>query len=101
MNRPESAPDRRQLAGLVFELASQLHVERAQRIALQSALERSGALDAARLEALADDPDHRRLSRALLEESIARLLRVLAEDRDPRRPLRGTPGRKLSKGAKP
>jgi hypothetical protein len=101
MNRPDSAPDGRQLAGLVFELASQLHVERAQRIALQSALEQSGALDAAKLEASADDPGARRLSRALLEESIARLLRVLAEDADPRRPLRSVPGRKQSRGAKP
>lgn len=100
MKALDAAPDRRQLAGLVFELASQLHVERAQRVALQAALERAGLLDAGQLEALAAEASAQRLSRAMLEESIARLLRVLAEDSDPRRPLGGVRGKRKRQGAK-
>lgn len=100
MNAPDTAPDRQQLTGLVFELASQLHIERAQRCALQAALEKAGLIDAAALQALASDPDLRRRDREMLEESIAKLLRVLTEDADPRRPLRDTQGRKKTKGAK-
>lgn len=94
-----AAPDRQQLAGLVFELASQLHVERAQRVALQVALERAGVVDAATLLALAGDPELRRRDREMLEESIAKLLRVLTEEADPSRPLRDAPGKKKTKGA--
>jgi hypothetical protein len=90
MSGTAPAPDREQLTGLVFELASQLHVERAQRIALQAALEKAGIVDAATLQALALDPEVQRLSHDLLEESIAKLLRVLAEDTDARRPLQET-----------
>jgi hypothetical protein len=90
MSSAAAAPDREQLTGLVFELASQLHAERAQRIALQVALERSGLVDAAALQALASDPDVQRRNHDLLEESIAKLLRVLAEAPDPRRPLQET-----------
>jgi hypothetical protein len=93
-----SAPDRQQLAGLVFELASQLHVERAQRVALQVALERAGLVDSATLLALAADPELRRRDRELLEESIAKLLRVLTEEADPTRPLRDAPGKNKIKG---
>lgn len=100
MTRPTEAPDRRQLAGLVFELASQLHVERAQRAALQAALERAGVLEPAALETVAAEAATQRQSRRMLEESIARLLRVLTEDVDPRRPLRAAQGRKHLKGAK-
>ena len=85
-----TAPDREQLTGLVFELASQLHVERAQRVVLQAALEKAGVFDATTLQALALDPVVQRRNHELLEESIAKLLRVLAEDTDPRRPLRHT-----------
>jgi hypothetical protein len=88
MSGAATGPDREQLAGLVFELASQLHVERAQRVALQAVLEKSGLTDAATIQALASDPDVQRRIHDLLEDSIAKLLRVLAEDVDPRRPLR-------------
>lgn len=95
-----AAPDRQQLAGLVFELASQLHVERAQRVALQVALERAGVVDAATILALACDPELRRRDREMLEESIAKLLRVLTEEADPTRPLRDAQEEKKSRGAK-
>jgi len=74
-----AAPDREQLTGLVFELASQLHVERAQRLALQAALEKSGLIDAATLLALESDPELQRRNREMLEEFIAKLLRALTE----------------------
>ena len=88
MSSAATAPDREQLAGLVFELASQLHIERAQRVALQAALEKSGLVDAATLQALTLDPDVQRRNHDMLGESITRLLRVLTDDADPRRPLK-------------
>jgi len=96
-----ATPDREQLTGLVFELASQLHVERAQRLALQALLEKSGVIDAATLQAMASDPALQRRNREALEESVAKLLRVLTESADPRRPLRDVDGSNKSKGAKP
>ena len=96
-----TAPDREQLTGLVFELASQLHVERAQRVALQAALEKAGVFDAATLQVLALAPDVQRRNRELLEESIAKLLRVLAEDTDTRRPLRHTSRDRKREGDQP
>ncbi len=92
--RPEDVPlpdaplDRERLAGLVFELAAQLHVERAQRIALEVALERAGVFAPGALAALADDPDYRDRAQSGLDTSMHKLLRVLAENDDPRAPLR-------------
>lgn len=100
MNGDTAAPDCERLAGLVFELASQLHVERAQRVALQVALEKAGLIDAATLQSLASDAALQRRNREMLEESIAELLRVLSESADPRRPLRDIGENKKSKGAK-
>lgn len=99
MNGDTAAPDCERLTGLVFELASQLHVERVQRVALQAALEKSGLIDAATLRSLASDPALQRRSREMLEESIAELLRVLSESADPRRPLRGIEADRKTKGA--
>ncbi|MEX2149749.1 MAG: hypothetical protein WD793_06015 [Steroidobacteraceae bacterium] len=101
MSDAPTAPDLQQLTGLVFELASQLHVERAQRVALQAALEKAGVLDAATLQALVLDPDVQRRNHDLLEESIAKLLQVLAEDTDIRRPLRVTDGIRKPEGDEP
>ncbi|RPH52770.1 MAG: hypothetical protein EHM84_04675 [Lysobacterales bacterium] len=81
------SPDPERLAGLVFELASQLHIERTQRIALEIALARSGALDLQRVEGLAGDAELRRRSAAELDQSMAKLMRVLKEHADQRRPL--------------
>lgn len=85
---PEAPLDAERLAGLVFELASQLHVERARRIALELALERAGALPAGAAEALAADDEYRRRAGEGLDEAMRRLMRVLAESDDPRTPLR-------------
>ena len=100
MNGDTAAPDCERLTGLVFELASQLHVERAQRVALQVALEKAGLIDAATLQSLASDAALQRRNREMLEESIAELLRVLSESADPRRPLRDIAENKKTKGAK-
>ena len=76
------------LAGLIFELASQLHEERARRQGLEAQLAEAGALDPAALDALVDDPAFRDGSRAAADGSIRRLLRILEEDGGPEGPLR-------------
>jgi hypothetical protein len=81
-------PDTDRLAGLVFELASQLHVERAQRMALEAALVRAGLIGAEARERMLDDAECNRMTREALEESMSKLLRVLTERADPRTPLR-------------
>lgn len=100
MNGETAAPDCERLTGLVFELASQLHVERAQRVALQAALEKAGLIDAATLQSLASDPTLQRRNHEMLQESIAELLRVFSESADPRRPLREIAENKKTRGAK-
>ncbi|HKZ73845.1 MAG TPA: hypothetical protein VJ011_07270 [Steroidobacteraceae bacterium] len=82
------APDGDRLAGLVFELASQLHVERAQRLALEAALVEAGVLAPAACERLLADAQLRRRTQDALEQSMAKLLRVITERADPRAPLR-------------
>jgi len=76
------------LAGLVFELASQLHVERQRRMALERLLARAGAIDPAALDALADDADFLAQSRAALDAALRRLLRVVTEGGESQAPLR-------------
>lgn len=80
--------DAERLAGLVFELASQLQVERSQRIALELALERAGVLAPGALAA-AGDAELRQRSCAELDQALEKLLRVLMERADARGPLRG------------
>ncbi|HEX8757302.1 MAG TPA: hypothetical protein VF745_13270 [Steroidobacteraceae bacterium] len=80
--------DNSHLAALVFELASQLHVERARRLALEATLTRLGILDASQIEAAADGPSYRQQTALLADEAIRRLLEVLSESSDERKPLR-------------
>lgn len=75
------------LAGLVFELASQLHEERARRQALETVLAADG-LDLGRIDALVDSAGFRARSRDGADASIRRLLRILEENGDPEGPLR-------------
>jgi hypothetical protein len=100
MSGDTAAPDCERLTGVVFELASQLHVERVQRVALQLALEKAGLIDAATLLSLTTDAALQRRNRDMLEESIAELLRVLSESADPRRPLRDIADNKKTQGGK-
>lgn len=81
--------DNSRLAALIFELASQLHVERARRLALETTLTRLGILAPSQVEAAASEPAYRRQSGQLADEAIRRLLRVLTESGDERKPLRG------------
>jgi len=85
---PFGAPTLEQLTALVFELASQLHVERVHRIALEAALEDAGVLAGGAAERVAGLPSVRDRAAAGLERSLSGVMRVLTEDADPRRPLR-------------
>jgi hypothetical protein len=86
-------PNLDRLTAVVFELASQLHVERQRRMALETVLTRAGAIEPTTLAALADDPAFLASARAELDAALRRLLRPLTEDGDARGPLRAeTPG---------
>lgn len=71
------APDGAALTAMLFELASQLHVERARRIALELTLARAGAVTQDAITALANDPEFRRRSQEELDTAMARLMRVI------------------------
>jgi len=83
-----AAPTLEQLTGLVFELASQLHVERVQRIALETALEEAGLLEAAKLSAPAVLAAARARAAPALNRAMQGVMRVLTEDADLKTPLR-------------
>lgn len=76
------------LAALLFEIASQLHVERARRLALEAALSRRGLLCEADVAQMADDPAYRQRSAEAADAAVRRLLRVLSESPDEKAPLR-------------
>ncbi len=76
------------LAALVFELSSQLHVERHRRMALERALVAKGVVAEADLAALAEDQAFLGAARDAADRSLRKLLRILAEDGDRRAPLR-------------
>jgi UDP-N-acetyl-D-mannosaminuronic acid transferase (WecB/TagA/CpsF family) len=82
------SPDTESLVGLVMELGSQLHIERARRVALEEALLAAGVLTRAAIGAAGSAPAVRERTEKLLEDSIGKLLLVLTEDPDPRVPLR-------------
>lgn len=77
-----------QLATLVLELASQLHVERQRRMAIETLLARKGLLDPAALDAMAAEDGFNAEARAALDGNLRRLLRIMTESGDPRGPLR-------------
>ena len=85
---PFATPSLEQLTALVFELASQLHVERAHRIALEAALESAGVLPPDAADGIASRADVRAKALAALDRAMAGVMRVLTEDADPRTPLR-------------
>jgi hypothetical protein len=80
--------DNSKLAGLVFELASQLHIERARRLALEAALASRGVLTPAEIEAAGEDAAFRDRASAEADLAIRKLLRVLSDSADERAPLR-------------
>lgn len=83
-----AAADLDRLAALVFELSAQLHIERHQRMALEAALLAKGALDRDDLARLADDENFLSDARAAADQSLRKLMRILAEDGDRKAPLR-------------
>lgn len=83
----EGAIDR--LAGLVFELAGQLHEERSRRMALEAALIGAGGLTESQLREAFAGIAGQEASRDAADASIRRLLTILAEDGGPEGPLRG------------
>jgi hypothetical protein len=87
-----SAPDTDRLTGLVFELASQLHAERAQRIALQHVLIAQGIITPGAIEDQAKTQETRAQTLASLDQATARLIRILTESPDPKVPLRAEAG---------
>jgi hypothetical protein len=88
MSAPFGVPDPERLAGLVFELASQLHVERARRIALEAVLREAGLVSDEKIEAAAADAATRAATAAALDKAMHGLMRVVTEGSDPRTPLR-------------
>ncbi len=77
-----------QLAGLVLELAGQLHIERTRLSTMEHLLVSKGFVDRESLDSAAADPVLRKRSGDELDRSLRGLLRVLIEGDDARTPLR-------------
>jgi hypothetical protein len=80
--------DNATLGALIFELASQLHVERTRRLALEAALVEAGLTAPAAIEKAGEDAAFRNRAALAADQSIRKLLRVLSESKDERIPLR-------------
>jgi hypothetical protein len=80
--------DNATLGALIFELASQLHVERIRRLALEAALAEAGVVAPAAIEEAGEHPAFREQAASAADQSIRKLLRVLSESKDERTPLR-------------
>ena len=76
------------LGEVVLELAQQLHVERARRIALEQALADRGLLDRAAIDAAASSAAAQDASRRELDASLERVLRIMTASGGPEAPLR-------------
>jgi hypothetical protein len=81
--------DNATLAALTLELASQLHIERTRRLALEAVLSKRGILTSSEIEAAGEDAAFREQASREADLAIRKLLRVLAESADERAPLRG------------
>lgn len=76
------------LGEIVLELAQQLHVERARRIALEQALAAKGLLDSAAIDAAAASTATQEASRRELDAALERILRIMTASGGPEAPLR-------------
>lgn len=83
-----AAADLDRLAALVFELSAQLHIERHQRMALEATLIAKRALTADDIARLAEDQGFLTEARTAADQSLRKLMRILAEDGDRKTPLR-------------
>jgi hypothetical protein len=80
------------LGALIFELASQLHVERTRRLALEAALADAGVVAPAAIEKAGEQAPFRERAAVAADQSIRKLLRVLSDSKDERIPLRAESG---------
>jgi hypothetical protein len=80
--------DNATLGALLFELASQLHVERTRRLALEAALAEAGVVAPATIERTDEQAAVREQAAKAADESVRKLLRVLSDSKDERVPLR-------------
>jgi hypothetical protein len=85
--------DNATLGALVLELASQLHVERTRRLALEAALAEAGVVTPATIERTGEQAALRERAAKAADQSIRKLLRVLSDSKDERVPLRAESGR--------
>ena len=76
---PLVALDCDQLTTLIFELASQLHVERTRRLALELALERAGILDRKTIAEVGQMVQLRDASLVAADHALGKLLQAAAE----------------------
>ena len=83
------APDK--LAALIFELSSQLHIERRRRIALEAMLERAGVIERSAIDCLSGDGEIAARGDVELDQAMLRLLRIVSEAGAPQGPLRTPP----------
>jgi hypothetical protein len=80
------------LGALILELASQLHIERARRLALEAALADAGVVAPATIEKIGEQAALREQAAKAADQSIRKLLRVLSDSKDERVPLRAEGG---------
>jgi hypothetical protein len=80
--------DNATLGALLFELASQLHVERTRRLALEAALAEAGVVAPATIERTGEQAAVHEQAAKAADESVRKLLRVLSDSKDERVPLR-------------
>jgi hypothetical protein len=76
------------LGALIFELASQLHLERTRRLALEGALARRGIVGPSDIETAGATPAFHKEAAEAADLAIRKLLRVMSESPDERAPLR-------------
>jgi hypothetical protein len=81
-----SDADLNTVVGLVMELAAQLHEERAQRIALEVALEQTGVIAPGATRTAT--PEAAARTDGALDEAMAGLMRLMAESGPPQHPIR-------------
>lgn len=80
--------DNAMLAALLFELASQLHIERTRRLALEAALISGGLVTQSKIEAASENAPFRDRANNAADLSVRKLLRVLSDSANVRTPLR-------------
>ncbi len=71
------SPDNASLGAMLLELASQLHVERTRRIALEVLLDRAGLLAKNAFVGLGDDPEFAARTQCELHASMQSLMAIM------------------------